>query len=144
MCLLDLSASFGTIDHSILLSRLLSWFGIHGCVLTWIKSYLSSPSFRVRCSPIFVIVYLLLWRSPRLRSRSSAFHHVHHPAQYSHLLPFPEPPPLCRRHSTVFPILPAQLRLKHYPPAKCPSANLFLDDCQSLNSQFLQDRILTY
>jgi len=24
------------------------------------------------------------------------------PPQYSHLLPFPEPPPLCRRHPTVF------------------------------------------
>jgi len=32
----------------------------------------------------------------------------------------------------------------HYPPSECPSANLFLDDCQSPNSQLLQDRILTH
>jgi len=66
------------------------------------------------------------------------------PPQYSHLLPFPEPPPLCRRHPIVFLILPAQLLLKHYPHATCPSANLLLNDCQSPNSQFFRDSILTH
>jgi len=40
---------FDTIDHSILTTRLSSWFGIHGSFLNWFKSYLSSRSFHVKC-----------------------------------------------------------------------------------------------
>jgi len=36
------------VNHSHI-TRLSSWFGIHGSVLSWFKSYLSSRSFRVKC-----------------------------------------------------------------------------------------------
>ena len=100
------------IDHSILLTRLSSWFGFHGSALNWFTSYLSSRSFRVRCNNTFVLLYLLLWSPPRIRSWSSAFHHVHYQSQSSTLISIflQPPPPLCR-HSTIFLLSPTQLRL---------------------------------
>ena len=42
LTLLDLSAAFDTIEHSILLERLHTSFGIDGLPLKWVKSYLSN------------------------------------------------------------------------------------------------------
>jgi len=47
LCLLDLSAAFDTIDHTILVDRLSSWFGLGGSALAWISSYLSFRTFAV-------------------------------------------------------------------------------------------------
>ncbi len=41
LVLLDLSASFDTIDHNILLNRCENFVGISGSALLWFKSYLS-------------------------------------------------------------------------------------------------------
>ena len=42
LCLLDLSAAFDTIDHTIVPDRLSSWFGICETALSWLKSHLAS------------------------------------------------------------------------------------------------------
>ena len=65
LTLLDLSAAFDTIDHSIQLERLSSWFGVTSNALSWIKSYLLNRSFSVNIESSKSSSYQLLYGVPQ-------------------------------------------------------------------------------
>jgi len=87
LTLLDLSAAFDTLDHSNLLERLTSWFGISSTALSWIKSYLLNRSFYINIENSKSFVFQLLYRGPQLRIRpwSSTLHRLHYSSVLSNL-----------------------------------------------------------
>ena len=48
LTLFDLSATYDTKDHTVLLRRLGDWFGVSGKALDWLKSYLTGRSQRIK------------------------------------------------------------------------------------------------
>ena len=44
LILLDMSAAFDIVDHDVLVTRLVQRFGVTGCAIAWIRSYLSDRS----------------------------------------------------------------------------------------------------
>ena len=61
LVLLDLSAAFDTIDHSILLSRMESVLGVKGSALQWFKSYLLGRKQRIKINDDFSENQEILW-----------------------------------------------------------------------------------
>ena len=65
LVLLDLSAAFDTVDHSVLFRRLKHAFGLSGEVLNWFKSYLSYRSQVVSIRDAVTEVIYLLFGVPQ-------------------------------------------------------------------------------
>ena len=77
MVLLDLSAAFDNVDHNLLLSCMMTWLGIGGTVLTWLKSYLSGRSQSQHRWCIFTCSYTTIWSPSGVGPRTYPFHHLH-------------------------------------------------------------------
>ena len=67
LILLDLSAAFDTIDHSLLYDCLHDWFGLDGTVLLWIKSYLSNRKQKIKIGDSFSEAVILPFGVPQGR-----------------------------------------------------------------------------
>ena len=65
LLLLDLSAAFDAIDHSILIEKLYHDYGIGSDVLKWIKSYLENRSFVVSINEHISALSELLYGAPQ-------------------------------------------------------------------------------
>ena len=65
LVLLDLSAAFDTIDHSILLSRMESVLGVKVSALQWFKSYLLGRKQRIKINDDFSENQEILWSVPQ-------------------------------------------------------------------------------
>ena len=65
LTLLDLSAAFDTIDHTILFNCLRDWFGVDGTVLMWIKSYLTNRRQKVKLGNSFSDAFSLPYGVPQ-------------------------------------------------------------------------------
>ena len=65
LTLLDLSAAFETIDHSLFCDCLHDWFGLDGTVLSWIKSYLSNRKQKIKIGDSFSEAVILLFGVPQ-------------------------------------------------------------------------------
>jgi len=59
------SDSFAILVYTLLITRLSSWFDIHGYVLIWFKSYLSSRSFCVKSDNNFSSFHTSSWGVPQ-------------------------------------------------------------------------------
>ena len=65
LLLLDLSAAFDTIDHNILVQRLMNDFGITDTALQWLESYLEGRSFSVNINQALSDAICLLFGVPQ-------------------------------------------------------------------------------
>ena len=84
LVLLDLSATFDTIDHSTLLSCLRIWFGVGGSVLKWFTSYLTHRYQLIKIGSTLSDVCKLLFGVPKVLFWTLCCSHCTPPPQFDY------------------------------------------------------------
>ena len=83
LTLLDLSAAFDTINHSILFHRLHDCYGINGLALSWFESYLSDRTQSVKVGSVLSHP-MVFWGPARLCPGATPLFHVHKSTQFNY------------------------------------------------------------
>ena len=61
MVIMDLSAAFDSVNHSVLISVLEYYFGVSGTALAWFRSYLAGRAFKVNMAEEYFSVKFLIF-----------------------------------------------------------------------------------
>ena len=103
-----------TIDHSILVHRLSSWFGISGNALNWFSSYLSHHSFTVSIDSHLSSIFPLSCGVPQGSVLGRMLFNLHtiYSTQYSNFSVFTLPP-----FAVIFNII-SKIYIAHIPDGK--------------------------
>ena len=83
LILLDLSAAFDTVDHSLFFTRLQNWFGLDGLSLDWFTSYLSSRSQAVSINDSISVFSTLSCGVPQGPVKYNALSTAWHPPAFT-------------------------------------------------------------
>jgi len=75
--MLNMSATFNCVDHSILLHHLQVGVSITGIVLNWITSFLTGHTQQVVYNSQLSVTQIVVWSAPRFGSWSAAVCTLH-------------------------------------------------------------------